>query len=330
MSGTTGPPRQRVLYAARIADGRVLVATRAASLPGSTWRPFLRIFFWSALIGAGLAALAAWLVSRRIADPISRVAEASQRVAAGERPEPVPETGARELVTLGTSFNHMSAELDRARTAERDFLLSVSHELKTPLTALRGYGEALTDGTVPAAEAGAVIGREAARLERLVGDLLELGRTHHADFSVRSEPVAMAAMVQDVTDAYRARAAEQRIAIDARTDTAGEVMADPDRVVQVLSTWSKTPCGSPTPGGGGHDHRRAGATTTVADRRPGTRARATCLAPSSASTCTTATAASRRPRKRAWGWPSCRPADRGDGRHRRRRERHPARGRGLR
>ncbi len=91
-----------MLYAARPSGGQVLVATRAASLPGSTWRPFLRIFFWSALIGAALAALAAWLVSRRIAEPISRVAEASRRLAEGERPEPVPETGARELVTLGT------------------------------------------------------------------------------------------------------------------------------------------------------------------------------------------------------------------------------------
>ena len=216
VSGTTGPRAHRVLYAAQPSGGQVLVATRAASLPGSTWRPFLRIFFWSALIGAGLAALAAWLVSRRIAEPITRVADASQRLAAGERPEPVPETGARELVTLSSSFNHMATELDRARGAERDFLLSVSHELKTPLTALRGYGEALTDGTVPAAEAGAVIGREAARLERLVGDLLELGRTHHADFSVRSEPVALAGAVLDVTDAYRARAAEQRVTIAAR------------------------------------------------------------------------------------------------------------------
>ena len=271
VSGTTGPRAHRVLYAAQPSGGQVLVATRAASLPGSTWRPFLRIFFWSALIGAGLAALAAWLVSRRIAEPITRVADASQRLAAGERPEPVPETGARELVTLSSSFNHMATELDRARGAERDFLLSVSHELKTPLTALRGYGEALTDGTVPAAEAGAVIGREAARLERLVGDLLELGRTHHADFSVRSEPVALAGAVLDVTDAYRARAAEQRVTIAAHTDAAGQALADPDRVTQVLSNLVENALRVSDPGGT-VTITASGSTASVADDGPGIKA----------------------------------------------------------
>jgi two-component system sensor histidine kinase BaeS len=271
VSGTTGPRAHRVLYAAQPSGGQVLVVTRAASLPRSIWRPFLRIFFWSALIGAGLAALAAWLVSRRIADPISRVADASRRLAAGERPEPVPETGARELVTLGTSFNHMATELDRARSAERDFLLSVSHELKTPLTALRGYGEALTDGTVPAADAGAVIGRESARLERLVGDLLELGRTHHADFSVRSEPVALAGAVQEVTDAYRARAAEQRVTLAAHTDAAGQALADPDRVTQVLSNLVENALRVSDPGGT-VTITATGATASVTDDGPGIKA----------------------------------------------------------
>ncbi len=268
VSGTTGPRSDRVLYAARPSGGQVLVATRAASLPGSTWRPFLRIFFWSALIGAALAALAAWLVSRRIAEPISRVAEASKRLAEGERPEPVPETGARELVTLSSSFNHMAGELDRARSAERDFLLSVSHELKTPLTALRGYGEALVDGAVPAAEAGAVIGRESARLERLVGDLLDLGRAHHADFTVRAEPVALAGTVQNVADAYRARAAEQRVTITADTEGAGEAMADPDRVAQVLSNLVENAL-RVTDAGGTVTVTATGTTTTVADTGPG-------------------------------------------------------------
>ena len=77
-----------------------------------------------------------------------RVAEASRSLAEGVSPDPVPVEGSAELALLATSFNEMAEQLHTAREAERNFLLSVSHELKTPLTAIRGYAEALEDGAV--------------------------------------------------------------------------------------------------------------------------------------------------------------------------------------
>ena len=84
------------------------------------------------------------LLARRIARPVRRVAEASRRLAAGEAPVAVPAEGAAELASLAESFNHMAEQLEHARDAERAFLLSVSHELKTPLTAVLGYAEGLS------------------------------------------------------------------------------------------------------------------------------------------------------------------------------------------
>ena len=83
----------------------------------------------------------------------------------------------------------MNAKMTKAQEAEQSFLLSVSHELKTPLTSIRGYAEGLADGALPAAEGAAVIGAESARLERLVGDLLDSARMRKSAFTVRRETV---------------------------------------------------------------------------------------------------------------------------------------------
>src|SRR6185437_12068796 len=143
---------------------------------------------YSLLIAAAaaflLAAVVAFWLARRISRPVGRVAAAAGSLARGTDPDPVPIEGARELRTLATAFNDLAAQLARAREAERNFLLSVSHELKTPLTAIRGYAEAVQDGAVDAGEAAATVSLEAARLERLVGDLLDLARMNRTDFSV--------------------------------------------------------------------------------------------------------------------------------------------------
>ena len=98
-----------------------------------------------------------------------------------------------ELADLGRALNAMAAELEVARHGERQFLLSVSHDLRTPLTSIRGYADALTDGTIPATDeqrrAGAVIAAEANRLERLVADLLDLARLDAHQFSLSPRPV---------------------------------------------------------------------------------------------------------------------------------------------
>ena len=100
----------------------------------------------------------------------------------------------------------MNAKLTKAQETEQAFLLSVSHELKTPLTSIRGYAEGIGDGTVKPDDGADVIGAESSRLERLVGDLLESGRMRKAAFTVRREPVDLAAVAEDVARRYEATA----------------------------------------------------------------------------------------------------------------------------
>jgi signal transduction histidine kinase len=234
--GSTGIGRRQVMFAARpVGGGRVAVLTRSEGLAGSTWRPYVRVFRVAAAIGLAVAALAATLAARRIAEPVGRVAGAARRLAAGERHEPVPETGGGELEALAGSFNDMADQLDRARDAQRAFLLSVSHELKTPLTSIRGYAEGLADGAVPAAEAGAVIERQSARLERLVGDLLDLARLDQRTFAVSTGPVDLAAAARQAVEAHAAQARELGVALTADAGRPAAAAADADRVAQILS-----------------------------------------------------------------------------------------------
>ena len=104
----------------------------------------------------------------------------------------------------------MAEQLAASREAERDFLLSVSHELKTPLTAIRGYAEGLADGAFDADEAARTIVLEAGRLERLVRDLLDLARMNRSEFSVRSEPVDLAEIAREAVAPPRGGGARVR------------------------------------------------------------------------------------------------------------------------
>ena len=130
-------------------------------------------------------------------------------------PPLLPVEGPRELALLAESFNEVAVALAKAREAEQAFLLSVSHELKTPLTAIRGYAEGLGEGALPADEAAATIVTESQRLERLVGDLLDLARMRKAEFSVRREPIDLRAIAQEALRRYETQAREFGVTLEA-------------------------------------------------------------------------------------------------------------------
>jgi two-component system OmpR family sensor kinase len=234
-SGSATVRRRSVFFAARTIPAGVLVVYRSTALQRQDWGPYLDSFLIAGLVGAVIAAAVSLLLARRISRPVMRVAAASRRLAAHSSPEPVPVEGPAELATLAASFNQMHAELDAARDAERAFLLSVSHELKTPLTAIRGYVEGMSDGAVAVADGAAVIDREAVRLERLVRDLLDLARLDQRAFAIEREPLDLATCSREVAQRYERQARDFGIALRVAGADTAPASGDPDRILQALS-----------------------------------------------------------------------------------------------
>lgn len=232
--GSTTYQGQHYIYSYRTLPARGMLLLRLASAKSAAWRPFLRGLLIAALAGAALAALLSFALARSIVRPIRRVAAASNALAAGDQPVRLPEEGSRELASLSRAFNEMAAQLSVSRESERNFLLSVSHELKTPLTAIRGYAEGLAEGAFGPDEAARTILTESRRLERLVRDLLDLARMNRHEFAVRREPVDLAEVAREAVGRHEAAAREFGVSLSADVQEAW-VEADHDRVLQIAS-----------------------------------------------------------------------------------------------
>ena len=195
-------------------------------------------FLVSGIFTVLLAAGAAIHLSRRLALPFDEAAAATRRLADGyltaRLPEPPPDA-TDEPSELARAINAMAAGLERSRGLERQFLLSVSHDLRTPMTSIQGYAEALLDGTLDdAARAGEVILTESRRLDRLVRDLLDLARLDARHFTLHRSPVDMVEAARRTAEAFRPAADGQGLDLVITVPTEPvPIDLDPDRWAQV-------------------------------------------------------------------------------------------------
>jgi len=213
----------------------VVVVTRTAD---PLLKPALGWFLVASCVTLAIGGLIAWQLGRRLARPLRQAEEATRRIAAGDLSARVPEGPAGaddELQSLLGSINVMAAGLERSQGLERQFLLSVSHDLRTPLTSIRGYAEAITDHAIPDPAAGAaVILAESRRLERLVRDLLDLAKLEARQFSLQLEAVDLVDVAAGTADGFRPEADDAGVTIDvAAPDQPAMVRGDPDRLAQV-------------------------------------------------------------------------------------------------
>nr|WP_173142112.1 HAMP domain-containing sensor histidine kinase [Kibdelosporangium persicum] len=205
-------------------------------------------------IGLLVAAAAGVVFGRLLARPLRRTAQVAHTMREGRRDLRVPVEGPREVADVAGSVNSLADALQRSEARQRDFLLSVSHELRTPLTAVRGFAESLADGVVTgpqAAEAGRTISHESQRLERLVGDLLDLARLSADDFRLDLTSVDLSGVLRETADVWSARCSRE--GVEFRLINAEHpvfVHTDPRRLRQALDGLMEnalrvTPSGRP-------------------------------------------------------------------------------------
>jgi len=182
------------------------------------------------IFGIGLAR---WIRGR-----LAGLEAASNQIAAGDLSTRAPVDGDDAIATVSVAFNDMAANLQATHLREREFLMSIGHDLRTPLTTIRGYAEALDEGTIGSEDAervAAVLHKQTDRLTRLVEDVMLLARLEAREFTLRPEVIDVPAHLSGVVETYRSRADE--IGVTLVFTSSGSVMAnvDPDRLDQVCS-----------------------------------------------------------------------------------------------
>ncbi len=217
-------------------DAKVLIAIGRAE-PMLAANLLTRPLLFSLGIGAILAVILASWVARQIGRRLERLGDASQLIAAGDFSVRARAEGTDDVARLGAAFNHMAEQLEDGRRRERDFLMSVGHDLRTPLTTLRGYAEALDAGEIEAddvSRVGAVLHRQTDRLSRLVEDLTLLARLEAREFTLRPEDVDLSAHLAELIESQRGRAGELRVKLLGDLAHVGLVNVDPDRISQIV------------------------------------------------------------------------------------------------
>jgi signal transduction histidine kinase len=192
-------------------------------------------------IGIPVAGVLVVYFSRRIAEPLEALATAADEVAAGHYDVAVPHHtgGGTEVERLAARFDEMTSRLAESEQLSRNFLMSVSHELRTPLTAIRGHVAALREGVLDdeASQERSleVISEEAVRLERLVGDVLDLAKLDARRFALLREEVDMRALCERAYATFAEEARSRGVEYDLELDGGAVLVTDGDRVLQIVT-----------------------------------------------------------------------------------------------
>jgi two-component system sensor histidine kinase BaeS len=209
-------------------------------LPESPESDFLDRVKQAILLGAlgatAVALLIGVFLARTISRPVRELTAATQVVAQGALGHQVPVRTQDELGELAASFNQMSADLAQATELRRQMTADIAHELRTPLSVIMGYTEALSDGKLEGTpETFDVLHEEAQHLSRLVDDLRTLSLADAGELSLTCRPVPPQALLERAASAYAAQAQGQNVLLHVETEgDLPEVEVDPDRMAQVL------------------------------------------------------------------------------------------------
>lgn len=186
-----------------------------------------------------LSIILAWGIAYWVASPLGHMARAADGVSTGNYDQQLPLGGPDEVRSLAATFTEMVQRVQDSQQAQRDFVANVSHELKTPLTSIQGFAQAILDGTAQNAEeqqrAAQVIFDESDRLRRLVEDLLDLARIDAGQVSFERQPLDLGALLEGVVERLGVGAVEEGVRIESRLPELPTLTGDGDRLAQVFT-----------------------------------------------------------------------------------------------
>jgi two-component system sensor histidine kinase BaeS len=226
-----------------LAAGGGLFLEQPYTVVGGEATAVLRRIAMALLLGLLIAVPIGIWAARRLTRPLRAARDAANQMAEGSRTVRVEPEGPVEIADIADSLNRLNAALVTSEGRQREFLLSVSHELRTPLTAVKGYAEALSDGVVSGDDVprtGGIVAAEAARLDRLVSDLLDLARLGAVDFHISPVEVDLVEIGEDAGAVWLDRATPEGVQL--LLELSGDpvvVHTDPIRVRQIIDNLAE-------------------------------------------------------------------------------------------
>ena len=199
------------------------------------FRPLRIILIVCSLLLLGFIVYVARKMTHYLVQPIKKMIDAAGKMAAGDFTERLSLEQEDELGQLAHSFNQMASSLQQVEQNRREFLANVAHELRTPISYMKGFNEAFEEGLVDADKYVAVMKKETVRLERLVHDLLDLAQLEGDSYPMNPSPIPFSQLIMDVTDRFEMKLKSKKLSFELDLDDTIIVYGDPDRLEQVIT-----------------------------------------------------------------------------------------------
>jgi signal transduction histidine kinase len=244
-SASSGGPFEPLQYQA-------LVAVPASQL-SQAWLELAPRLALAGAIALAVAFLVAYFISRSISGPLARITQASVQMAQGNYEVHIPITGEDEVGRLSQAFNAMAREVNSSQRMMRDLLANVSHELKTPLTSIQGFSQAMLEGEIKSdeefRESSRIINEEATRMRALVDDLLLLSQIESGQMAMQHKHVDLEALLESTLERFQWAIRDAGIESGLHVDRLPEVHGDERRLEQVFSNLIENAVRHTPPGG---------------------------------------------------------------------------------
>ena len=230
---------QKVLDAFPETEAAAIIVAKPAANLGEVLGDLMPRLLFSGLIGVAAALVLGFLLSQSVAAPLRNIARAARSVARGNYRQRVPATGPTEVRELAANFNRMTEEVQHSQQTLRDFLANISHELKTPLTSIHGFSEAILDGTIDDAagieRSARIINDESNRVLRLVQELLDLSRLESGQVSMEQDDLNLNELFEHVCEVFALRSEDSGVTLNMNLQGRPHIRGDFDRLEQVMN-----------------------------------------------------------------------------------------------
>jgi signal transduction histidine kinase len=224
---------------AQLTRARMLVIAVPEPRVGAVLTGVLRPFFWAGIVALVASIILAYWLSRSVYKPLGEITEAADKIGRGEYSHRINSEETGDIGALAANFDRMASEVEASQVKLRHFVADVSHELKSPLTAIQGFSQALLDGTAADKDtrdkAAKIINDEAKRLRRQVDELLDLSRLQSGQFKMDLNRIDLIDVLKQSVELFNLPAADKSVNLNLSSDPGLWVMGDADRLEQVFN-----------------------------------------------------------------------------------------------